>query len=87
MTKNTYIHTNFQEVTWGYNHSLVHLANLFLQDGEKLPDLYGYFYGIVNFALTWTCFQDLTTDPIIYNVYMSSRYCVFQCITHEIICG
>jgi len=34
-----------QEVTWGYNHSLVHLANQILQEEEKLPELYGYFYG------------------------------------------
>jgi len=33
------------EVTWGYNHSLVSLANLILPDDQKLPELFGYFYG------------------------------------------
>jgi len=34
-----------QEVTWGYNHSLVSLANLVLPEDQQLPELYGYFYG------------------------------------------
>ena len=34
-----------QEITWGYKHPLVDLANLILPEEEKLPPLYGYFYG------------------------------------------
>lgn len=34
-----------EEVTWGYNHSLVTLANLVLPADQQLPELYGYFYG------------------------------------------
>lgn len=34
-----------QEITWGYQHPLVDLANLILPEEEKLPPLYGYFYG------------------------------------------
>ena len=34
------------DVTWGYKHPLVDLANLILPPEQKLPDLYGYFYGI-----------------------------------------
>ena len=34
-----------EEITWGYNHSLVSLANLFLEEDQQLPELYGYFYG------------------------------------------
>jgi scavenger receptor class B protein 1 len=34
-----------EEVTWGYKHHLVDLANLILPPEEKLPELYGYFYG------------------------------------------
>ena len=33
------------EITWGYNHSLVTMANLVLPEDQKLPELYGYFYG------------------------------------------
>jgi len=33
------------DVTWGYKHPLVDLANLILPPEQKLPDLYGYFYG------------------------------------------
>lgn len=34
-----------EEVTWGYKHPLVELANQVLREDEKLPELYGYFYG------------------------------------------
>ena len=34
-----------EEVTWGYKHPLVDLANQILREDEKLPELYGYFYG------------------------------------------
>ena len=34
-----------EEVTWGYRHPLVDLANQILREDEKLPELYGYFYG------------------------------------------
>jgi len=34
-----------QEVTWGYEHQLVTIANQILPPNEKLPELYGYFYG------------------------------------------
>jgi len=34
-----------EDVTWGYQHPLVDLANQILPDEEKLPPLYGYFYG------------------------------------------
>ena len=34
-----------EEVTWGYNHPLVDMANSILPDDQKLPELYGYFYG------------------------------------------
>ena len=34
-----------EEVTWGYKHPLVDMANLILPEDQKLPDLYGYFYG------------------------------------------
>jgi len=43
--QNVFEKRTVQEVTWGYNHSLVHLANLILQEEEILPELYGYFYG------------------------------------------
>ena len=33
------------EITWGYNHSLVTMANLVLPEDQRLPELYGYFYG------------------------------------------
>ena len=33
------------EVTWGYQHPLVDLANQVLPEEEQLPPLYGYFYG------------------------------------------
>jgi len=33
------------EVTWGYEHSLVTMANSFLPEDQKLPELFGYFYG------------------------------------------
>ena len=33
------------EVTWGYEHSLVTMANLILPEDQKLPELFGYFYG------------------------------------------
>jgi len=33
------------EVTWGYEHSLVTMANLILPENQKLPELFGYFYG------------------------------------------
>ena len=33
------------EVTWGYEHSLVNMANSFLPEDQKLPELFGYFYG------------------------------------------
>jgi len=39
-----------QEVTWGYKHPLVDLANLVLPEEERLPPLYGYFYGKNNTA-------------------------------------
>ena len=32
-------------MTWGYKHPLVDMANLILPEDEKLPELYGYFYG------------------------------------------
>merc|ERR1712002_873493 len=32
-------------ITWGYKHALVDMANLILPPEQKLPDLYGYFYG------------------------------------------
>ena len=32
------------EITWGYNHSLVTMANLVLPEDQRLPELYGYFY-------------------------------------------
>jgi len=32
-------------VTWGYKHPLVDMANLILPEDQKLPELYGYFYG------------------------------------------
>ena len=34
-----------EEVTWGYKHPLVDMANLILPEDQKLPELYGYFYG------------------------------------------
>ena len=33
------------EITWGYNHSLVTMSNLVLPEDQRLPELYGYFYG------------------------------------------
>jgi len=38
------------EVTWGYQHPLVDLANQVLPEEEQLPPLYGYFYGKNNSA-------------------------------------
>jgi len=43
--QNVFEATTVEEITWGYNHSLVSLANLILSEDEKLPELYGYFYG------------------------------------------
>lgn len=34
-----------EEVTWGYKHPLVDMANLILPEDQKLPELYGYFSG------------------------------------------
>jgi len=34
-----------RDITWGYKHPLVDMANLILPPEQKLPDLYGYFYG------------------------------------------
>lgn len=34
-----------EDVTWGYKHPLVDMANLILPEDKKLPELYGYFYG------------------------------------------
>jgi len=39
-----------EEITWGYQHPLVDIANLILPDEEKLAPLYGYFYGKNNTA-------------------------------------
>jgi len=34
-----------REITWGYQHDLVDLANTILPPAERLPEKYGYFYG------------------------------------------
>jgi len=34
-----------QDITWGYQHPLVDMANLILPPEQRLPPLYGYFYG------------------------------------------
>ena len=41
------------EVTWGYEHSLVTMANLILPEDQKLPELFGYFYGKCYIESTW----------------------------------
>jgi len=43
--QNVFESRTVQEITWGYKHALVDLANLILPEEEKLPPLYGYFYG------------------------------------------
>ena len=39
-----------EEVTWGFPHPLMDLANTILPDDQKLPKLYGFFYGKNNTA-------------------------------------
>jgi len=48
--QNVFESKTVQEITWGYQHSLVDLANLILPPDQKLPALYGYFYGKNNTA-------------------------------------
>ena len=40
-------------MTWGYEHSLVTMANLILPEDQKLPELFGYFYGKCYIESTW----------------------------------
>jgi len=43
--QNVFEQRTVREITWGHQHALVDLANSILPEEEKLPELYGYFFG------------------------------------------